>query len=74
MVVTAQGQTLRTPFAPFRVASTKVGRRYIKLNEGDKVVLATVPHNEETIYLASANGHVIQFPIEEINVLSGVGK
>jgi DNA gyrase subunit A len=74
LVVTAQGQTLRTPFAPFRVVSTKVGRRYIKLNEGDRVVLATVPRDEETIYLASANGHVLQFPIAEINVLSGVGK
>jgi DNA gyrase subunit A len=74
LAVTAQGQTLRTPFAAFRVPSTKVGRRFIKLNEGDKVVLVTVPQNEETIYLASANGHVLQFAIEEINVLAGVGK
>jgi DNA gyrase subunit A len=74
LVVTAQGQTLRAPYAPFRVESTKVGRRYIKLNEGDKVVLVTVPDKEETIYLASANGHVLQFPIEQINILAGVGK
>jgi len=74
LVVTAQGQTLRTPLAPFRVESTKVGRRYVKLNEGDRVVLVTVPREEKTIYLASQNGHVIQFALEEINVLSGVGK
>jgi DNA gyrase subunit A len=74
LVVTAQGQTLRTPFAPFRVESTKVGRRYVKLNEGDRVVLVTIPKDEETIYLASAEGRVIQFRIDEINVLSGVGK
>lgn len=74
LVVTAQGQTLRTPLAPFRAASTKVGRRYIKLNEGDRVVLATVPRDEETIYLASANGHVIQFRLDEINILAGIGK
>lgn len=74
LVVTAQGQTLRAPFAPYCVESTKVGRRYVKLNDGDKVVLATIHGNEETLYLASANGHVIQFAIEEINVLSGVGK
>ncbi len=48
LVVTAQGQTLRTPLAPFRVESTKVGRRYVRLNEGDKVVMATVPRDEET--------------------------
>ncbi len=74
LVVTAQGQTLRTPLAPFRAESTKVGRRYVKLNEGDRVVLVTVPHSEKTIYLASANGHVIHFAIEDINILSGVGK
>ena len=36
--------------------------------------MAAVPQHEETIYLASANGHVLQFAIGEINILSGVGK
>jgi DNA gyrase subunit A len=74
LVVTAQGQTLRVPLSPFRFESTKVGRRYVKLNEGDRVVWATVPGEEKTIYLASADGHVIHFPIDEINILAGVGK
>lgn len=74
LVVTAQGQTIRTPFAPFRAASTKVGRMYARLNEGDKVVLATLHRGEKTMMLASAEGHVIHFPIREINVLSGAGK
>ena len=74
LVVTAHGQTLRVPFAPFRVASTKVGRRYVRLEDGDKVVLATVLKDEESLFLASANGHVIHFPLTEINVLSGAGK
>jgi DNA gyrase subunit A len=72
--VTAQGQTLRTPLAPFRAASTKVGRRYVRLAEGDKVVMAVVPKDEKTLYLASANGHVIHFALEDVNILSGVGK
>jgi len=74
LVVTAQGQTLRTPLAPFRVASTKAGRMYARLNEGDRVVLATVLRDEESIFLASAQGHVIHFAVEEINILAGVGK
>jgi DNA gyrase subunit A len=65
---------LRAPLAPFRVESTKAGRRYVKLNEGDRVVMVTVPGDEKTIYLASANGHVIHFAVDEINILSGVGK
>jgi DNA gyrase subunit A len=74
LVVTAQGQTLRTPLAPFRTASTKVGRRYVRLNDGDRVVMACVPKDEESIFLASQEGHVIHFALDEINVLSGVGK
>jgi DNA gyrase subunit A len=47
----------------------------VKLNEGDRVVLATVlTGDEETIYLASASGHVIHFRVDEINILSGAGK
>src|SRR5262249_3623425 len=63
LVVTAYGQTLRAPLAPFRTASTKVGRRYVKLADGDKVVMATVlSGDEDTLYLASTDGHVIHFP------------
>jgi DNA gyrase subunit A len=74
LVVTAQGQALRTPLGPFRTASTRVGRRYVRLAEGDKVVLATVLKDEDSLFLASASGHVIHFPVAEINVLSGAGK
>jgi DNA gyrase subunit A len=74
LVATAQGQTLRTPLAPYRTASTKVGRRYVRLNEGDRVVFATLLREEESIFLASASGHVIHFPVEQINILSGAGK
>jgi DNA gyrase subunit A len=75
LVVTAQGQTLRTPLAPFRTASNKLGRRYVRLGDGDRVVLATVlTGDEETIYLASASGHVIHFKVEDISVLAGAGK
>ncbi|MBY0522860.1 MAG: DNA topoisomerase IV subunit A [Gemmataceae bacterium] len=75
LVVTAQGQTLRAPLGPFRTASTKVGRRFVRLNDGDKVVMATVLRgDEDTIYLASTEGHVVHFKVEEINILSGVGK
>jgi DNA gyrase subunit A len=74
LVVTAQGQTVRTPLEPFRTASTKAGRKYVRLGDGDKVVMATVLKDEKTIYLASANGHVLHFEIKDINVLAGVGK
>jgi DNA gyrase subunit A len=65
---------LRTPLAPFREASTKNGRRYCRLDEGAKVILATVPHDETSMFLASRDGHVIHFDISEVNILAGVGK
>jgi DNA gyrase subunit A len=75
LVATAQGQVLRTPLAPFRTASTKVGRRYVRLSEGDKVMMAAVVKPEQrSLFLASAHGHVLHFPLEEVNILSGVGK
>ena len=74
LVVTAQGQVMRTPLSPFRTASTKVGRRYVRLGEGDKVVMAWVLREETSLFLASANGRVLHFAIEEVNVLAGAGK
>jgi DNA gyrase subunit A len=74
LAVTAQGQTLRCPFGPFRTESTVKGRQYCRLNDGDMVVFAQLVGKEKTIFLASEHGHVIHFPIDEINILSGAGK
>src|SRR5436305_15129957 len=69
LVVTAQGQVLRTPLAPFRTASTKVGRRYVRLAEGDRVVTERVVSDEKGLILAAASGHVIHFALNEVNIL-----
>jgi DNA gyrase subunit A len=75
LVVTRDGLSLRTPLEPYRIESTKVGRRYARLNYGDKVVMtAVLLGDEESIFLCSADGHVIHFKIDEINILAGVGK
>jgi DNA gyrase subunit A len=74
LVVTERGFILRTPLASYRTASTKVGRRYARLATGDRVVWVTIPRDEESIFLASANGHVIHFPLEQVNILAGVGR
>jgi DNA gyrase subunit A len=75
LVASSAGYTLRTPFAPFRTASTKAGRKYARLNDGEKVVLVTVQTGDEDgLILASSDGHVIHFEIDEVSVLSGVGR
>jgi DNA gyrase subunit A len=74
LVATRHGLVLRVPLAPFRTASTKNGRRYIRLADDDRVVLAAVPRDEESMFLASRDGHVVHFALKEVNVLSGAGK
>jgi DNA gyrase subunit A len=74
LAATAQGQTLRIPLAAYRTESNKLGRRYARLNDGDRVMLATLLRDEESIFLASQGGHVIHFPVEQINILASAGK
>ncbi|MSR30073.1 MAG: DNA topoisomerase 4 subunit A [Gemmataceae bacterium] len=74
LALTAMGQVLRTPMAPFRLPSTKSGRMFARLNEGDRVIMVAVLYKEKSLLLASKFGHVIHFAIEEINILSGPGK
>lgn len=74
LVVTSQGQVLRTPLLAHRIASTKTGRMYVRLNENDRVVNVFIVNKEKSMMLASKFGHIIHFSIDEVNILSGVGK
>jgi DNA gyrase subunit A len=68
------GLVSRQPFAPYRIESTKVGRRFARLNDGDRIVMTALIDDETSVFLAAASGHVIHFAISEIPVLSGAGK
>jgi DNA gyrase subunit A len=74
MVATARGQVLRIPLAPFRTASTKVGRKYCRLGTGDKVIFVDLVREASTMFLASAAARIIHFAVDEVPVLSGAGK
>src|SRR5581483_8834567 len=74
LVATSGGNVLRLPFAAYRPESTKVGRRYVKLDEGDRAVMVRLIRDEDGVMLASRGGHLIHFPVEQVNILAGVGK
>jgi len=74
LVATSAGNVLRLPLTAFRSESTKSGRRFAKLDEGDKVVLARLVADETGVMLASRSGHLIHFPVEEVSILAGVGR
>jgi DNA gyrase subunit A len=74
LLATSAGNVFRLPLAAYRVESTKAGRRYAKLDAGDKVTMVKLLGDEDGVMLASRGGHLIHFPVEEVNILSGVGK
>ena len=74
VVVTSAGYVYRLPLSLYRAESTKSGRRYAKLDAGDQVVYARMMRPQESLMLATKKCRVIQFPVSEINILTGVGK
>lgn len=74
LAATARGQVLRVPLGPFRTASTKAGRKFCRLAEGDRVVFVELVRDATTMFLATANARILHFPIKEVPVLSGAGK
>jgi DNA gyrase subunit A len=74
LALSAFGQVLRTPLLPFRTESTKAGRRYMRLAEGDKVVFTAVVTDVEHLLLATTAFHVLQFAVGEANIVAGVAK
>lgn len=74
LVGISNGNVLRIPLSGFRSESTKVGRRFVKLDTGDKVVLVKLVGDETGVMLATRGGHLIHFAVDEANILAGVGK
>ena len=74
LIATAFGNVLRVPLTSYRVESSKVGRKFVKLEAGDKPVFVQLIGEEKGIMLATKGGRVIHFAIDEVNILTGVGK
>jgi DNA gyrase subunit A len=74
LVAATTGYVLRVPLAAYRIESTKNGRRYAKVDNGDKVAMVKLVADETSVMLASRGGHLIHFPVEQVSILAGVGK
>ncbi|WP_437203307.1 DNA gyrase/topoisomerase IV subunit A [Planctomicrobium sp. SH664] len=73
-VATALGNVMRIPLSPFRQASTKLGRKFCRLAEGDRVVHVELVNEEDTLFLISQAARLIHFPATDVPILSGAGK
>jgi len=74
LALTLQGQIMRLPLSPFRTVSTKAGRKYCRLSEGDRVVWIELVRDATSLFVATRMARVTHFSIEEVPVLSGAGK
>jgi len=74
LVAASSGNVLRTPLSAFRLESTKVGRRFAKVDESDKIVMVQLVGEQTSVMLASRGGHIIQFSVDDVNILAGAGR
>ncbi|MBO52312.1 MAG: DNA topoisomerase [Planctomycetaceae bacterium] len=74
LIVTAGGQVLRYSFGAFRTPSTRSGRRYCRLNSGDRVAFAQLVTTGKTLFIVSRDARLVHFAIDDVPVLAGPGK
>jgi DNA gyrase subunit A len=74
LAITKGGLGFRFSLRQHRDPSTRAGRRYARLNEGDEVLAVLVSFGGESVACASSDGHALAVPVSEIGLLSGVGK
>jgi DNA gyrase subunit A len=74
LAVTRGGLGFRFSLRPHREPSTRAGRKYARLNEGDEVLAVMPTNGKDAVLCATSDGHVLGVAVSEIAVLSGVGK
>ena len=74
LAVTAQGMGLRFALAPHAEPSTRSGRKYARMTDGDQVVGVKPARDESILVVASATSHMLQCRAGEVNLLAGPGK
>ena len=73
LIVTAAGQIMRLSLSNFRLPSTKSGRRFCRLRDGDRVVHVGFVVNGETVFLATRTARLLHVAVKDIPVLGNAG-
>ena len=74
LVVTKLGQCLRFSLRAHRDPSTRAGRKYARLYEGDEVVYVEFCEGSEKLAAATRQGHALVCLASEVPILAGAGK
>ncbi len=74
VAVTRQGQALRFSLRGHREPSTKTGRKYARLSEGDEVICIDLVTKGAFVAAASVEGQALICKVDDVAVLAGAGK
>jgi len=77
IAVTTSGMGLRFDLGSFQEPSTRLGRKFCKLKDGEEVValeVITSPLKQTVVAVASAKGRALLCPAEEVAQLAGPGR
>ena len=75
IAVTQRGRTMRFPISAHSEPSTRTGRRFARLNEGDQVFATyLIEGPEDRVCIATLKGRATTFPVIEVPVLKAAGK
>jgi DNA gyrase subunit A len=74
VAVTRGGLSFRFSLSAHREASTRAGRKYCKLNPADEVVFVSVVGEKDGVIAVATDGHALGVRVDELALLSGVGK
>ena len=74
VAISKQGRSVRFTTEGFMEPSTSRGRMFMRLDDGDEIVGASVAQSHENVCLASRDGRVLIFPAHQISVYKGVAK
>jgi DNA gyrase subunit A len=74
VAVSKQGMTMSMSLRAHREPSTRSGRRFMRLDEGDEVIYVGVKNKGAHVACATAEGHALICNADEVSLLAGPGK
>jgi DNA gyrase subunit A len=74
VAITRQGLGFKFSLRGFREPSTRTGRKFARLNEGDEIVFVGLCEDTDSVACIASDGSGIAVKVRELAVLSGPGK
>jgi DNA gyrase subunit A len=74
LAISKNGYGLRFLLAPHTEVSTRTGRRFAKVAEGDEIVGVRPAADDSILCVATADSHVLVCDVADVNVLANPGR